>query len=243
MNYGFTIPASGWRILAGLVAGGVPLELTRVMVGTGKVPEDQNPGDLADLIAPKALATSTVPVVEGNTVSFVVEYRSDLDGGLEEGFWLGEFGVYALDKDGKEALLYYATLGDYPQYVSAMGQGTVDIRRFPVSITLTDQVEVVVSYPTLAFMTAQDVKEYISVTGLPGLLEEARKLVAEHNKSADAHQDLRNQIDTGLAARIQRLEDMLLNDVTGNPYVITFGELEGLEVAGVWNREMQRIEF
>lgn len=36
-------------------------------------------------IDPGPKGTSTVPTVEGNAVNLVVEYRSDLDGGLQAG--------------------------------------------------------------------------------------------------------------------------------------------------------------
>ena len=241
MNYGFTITSAGWTLLTKLLTGN-QIELTRVMVGKGRVPDTVNPASLTDLVAPVALATSTKPLIEEKTVSFVVEYRSDLNGGLEEGFWLNEFGVYAMDPDDGEILLYYATLGDFPQYVSEYSSGSVDIRRYPVSITLTSELEVVIAYPALAFMTAEDVEEYITVTALPMFLAEAQKLINAHDVALDSHHDIRNSMNQ-LGARVGRLEDMMLNDVTGNPYIITFGDLDGLVVEGVWNKSQQRIEF
>lgn len=242
MNYGFTITAAGWRLLTKLLAY-QRLELTRIMVGTGRVPQGVNPADLTDLVGPKAPATSTAPRAQGTTTSFVVEYRSDLNGGLEEGFWLNEFGVFAMDPQEGEVLLYYATLGDYPQYVSAMKEGTVDIRRFPVSIALTDQVEIFLSYPPLAFITPEDLDQYVTNTLLQVMINKAQESVAAHNVDPGAHMDIRNTIDTDLEGRIQRLEDMILYNVTGNPFVISFGNLDGLVAEGVWNLEQKRIEF
>ena len=152
MAYGFIITTEGRKLLAKLMAG-EQLEITRVMVGSGDVEEGQSPAYFTDLVQPVAQATSTLPVAKEDTVSFVVEYRSDLNGGLQEGFWLKEFGVFARDEE-KEVLLYYATLGDFPQYVTAYKKGAVDIRRYPVSITVSDTVEVTLAYPALAFMTA-----------------------------------------------------------------------------------------
>lgn len=241
MNYGFTITTAGWNLLANLLAGET-LELTRIMVGQGRVPEGINPADLDELVAPIAQATSTVPIVVGKNISFVVEYRSDMNGGLDEGFWLNEFGVFALDKNQDEVLLYYATLGDYPQYVSPTSTGGVDIRRFPVSITLTDELDIIISYPALAFMTSEDVEEFFLVTAIPRYTEVAQGIVDVHNVSPVSHPDLRN-VDTQLASRIQRIEDMIVNGVTGNPYIIRFDDLDGLTVTGVWNTVNERIEF
>ncbi len=43
-------------------------------------------------------------------------------------------------------------------------------------------------------------------------------------------------------ARIRALEDMLLNDITANPWRIRFNTLDGLTVSGVWNVSQQRLE-
>ena len=89
MEYGFIITAAGRRILAGLLAGQT-LTLSRIMVGKGNISSVEEMARLTDLVQPVAEATSTVPAVsaEGDSVSFIVEYRSDLNGGLKEGFWL-----------------------------------------------------------------------------------------------------------------------------------------------------------
>ncbi len=61
---------------------------------------------------------------------FLLEVKSqnDLNGGLEEEFWLKEFGVFARDGE-EEILLYYASLGEYPQYVEAYENGKVNIKK------------------------------------------------------------------------------------------------------------------
>ncbi len=155
MNAGFTITKAGWGLLAKLLAGS-KLEITKVMVGSGKILDGVNPCELTELVQPVALATSTAPVVTDKQVSFIVEYRSDLNGGLAEGFWLNEFGVYANDTDNGEILLYYATLGDYPQYVAAYSGSAVDVRRYPVSIGLSECRDVQLGYPAGAMVTAEE---------------------------------------------------------------------------------------
>ena len=72
---------------------------------------------------PIAQATSTQPLVHGHQVDFTVEYRNDLSGGLENGFYLSELGVFARDKSGSEVMIYYGSLGDYPQWVQPLYPG------------------------------------------------------------------------------------------------------------------------
>ncbi len=150
MESGFTITAAGWRKLARMVAGDT-LHITRVAVGKGVLPEETNPADLTDLVNPVADAASTQQLVNGLEVSFIVEYRNDMNGGLATGFWLTEFGVFVLDGD-SEIMLYYATLGDYPEYVSAYGSGRIDVRRYPVAIVLSKELKVELDYPPMAFL-------------------------------------------------------------------------------------------
>jgi hypothetical protein len=212
------------------------------MVGSGRLDDSIDPSTLTELVQPVAAGTSTIPNVSGNVASFVVEYRSDLNGGLGAGFWLNEFGVFALDPDIGEVLLYYGGLGDFPQFVSAYQGGAIDIRRFPVAIILTKGVNVTIDYPAIAFMTAEDVDEYFRYTALPIALNEAAALIAVHNLADDAHPDIRAHLNE-LDGRMGRVEEMLIFNITGNPFLVTFGDLTGLIVTGVWNQLQQRVEF
>ena len=241
MAYGFIITVEGRKLLAKLMAG-EQLEITRVMVGSGDVEEGQSPAYFTDLVQPVAQATSTLPVAKEDTVSFVVEYRSDLNGGLQEGFWLKEFGVFARDEE-KELLFYYATLGDFPQYVTAYKKGAVDIRRYPVSIMVSDTVEVTLAYPALAFMTAEEVKEFLTINLLPAFLADVQKLIDKHNDDEEAHPKLKTLMDADLIARIERLENALFHDIKNNPFLVTFDTLEGVVLTkGIWNQEKKRLE-
>ena len=184
--YGFIIPTLGWNLLTKLLAGKT-LTLSRVMVGSGKLADGMDPKALTDLVRPEALATSTIPQISGKTCSFVVEYRNDLNGGLENGFWLNEFGVFAIDPDEGEVLLYYGSLGEYPQHVSKFDDDSVDVRRFPVTIALTDELNVEVNYAPEAFMTADDVEEYFRGASSAIISGEAQRLIDIHDVDPNAH--------------------------------------------------------
>ncbi len=43
--------------------------------------------------------------------------------------------------------------------------------------------------------------------------------------------------------RITRLENMLVNEVTGNSFLVTFEDLGEVTVTGTWNEPMAGIEF
>ena len=241
-NYGCTTTKRGRALIAKILAEKMPLTLTRTMVGSGICPDGLFPGELQDLVEPVAAATSNEPMYDGDTVHMTVEYRSDLNGGLDHGFWIREFGVFARDLEGEEVLLYYGTLGDYPQWVSAYSKNGVDTRRFPISITVGEGATVIIDYSPEAFMTAEDVHEYCTVVLLPQFLVEAQKLIDAHNADPEAHPFLQN-LNAALDSRLSLLELMYNTDVSGNPFTVTFDSLTGLVVTGVWNTTQKRIEF
>ena len=43
-------------------------------------------------------------------------------------------------------------------------------------------------------------------------------------------------------ARIELIEAVLFNDITANPFLILFDDLDGVVSTGVWNAALQRIE-
>lgn len=188
MFYGFVITEAGNSLLASMVAGQT-LTITKAVMGEGTAENAEAARKLTNLITPGPEATSTVPTVEGNSVNMIVEYRSDLDGGLQEGFWIGEFGIFGKVGGGAETMIGYGSLGDAKQYVSAYVSGTApDVRRYPVSITVTTGIQVDVDYPAEAWMTAEDVAEYFNGTLKPDLEESLQDLIDDHNEDPDAHQ-------------------------------------------------------
>ena len=187
MFYGFVITEAGNNLLAKMVAGD-KLTITKVVMDKGTAESAEAARKLTAPIDPGPNGTSTVPTVEGAAVNMLVEYRSDLNGGLQEGFWIGGFAVFGKVENGGETMIYYGSLGEQKQYVSAYVEGTApDVRRYPVSITVTAGVEVEVSYPAEAWMTAEDVAEYFNQTLKPDLEESLDGLIQEHDKNPNAH--------------------------------------------------------
>lgn len=196
MFYGFVITEAGNSLLASMVAGQT-LTITKAVVGEGTADNAEAARKLTNLIDPGPEGTSTVPTVEENSVNMIVEYRSDLNGGLQQGFWIGEFWHFGKVGTGAETLIGYGSLGDAKQYVSAYVSGTApDVRRYPVSITVTTGIQVDVAYPAEAWMTAEDVADLFNQTLKPELEESLDGLIEDHNEDPDAHQGaLKNKQD------------------------------------------------
>ena len=240
-KYGFVVTDDGRELIAKLVAGQT-LNISRVLVGSGSVEDDVEMAKLTALVEPVALGTSTEPNYDGASVTMIAEYRSDLNGGLDHGFWLNEFGIFAYDPDKGEVMLYYGNLGDYPQYVSAKSDTGIDVRRFPVCIVIGEDLGVTVDYKCEAWMTADDVSEYCMTTVLPMFLEEVKALIQEHDDDSDAHHSIQNTVSS-IDARLALLELLFNTQVTGNPFTVTFETLDGVNLEGVWNFKSKRVDF
>lgn len=149
--YGFVITTAGEAMLA-RAAAGETLVLDGASVGKGVVLSAADAKALTALIDPVAEATTSSPAVAGQQISITVEYRNDMDGGLETSFALSEFGITAHVGDDPSGLLYYGSLGDAPQTVKPIDQG-LDAHRFPVAIAVTGEVTVTMDYPAGGFVT------------------------------------------------------------------------------------------
>ena len=199
MFYGFVITEAGNQMLAKMVAGDT-LELSGVFMDLGTVEDKETARQLTAPLEPGPAGTSTVPTVKGNQVGMIVQFRSDLDGGLKADKWIGGFGVYAKDPDtGDPVMIYYASLGNQKQPIAAYVEGTApDVRNFPISIRVTSGVDATLTYPAGAWMTAEDVLVYFNETIKPQLEASLAGLIAAHNESETAHPDIREALEEAL---------------------------------------------
>ena len=207
MFYGFVITEAGNQMLAKMVAGDT-LELSGVFMDLGTVEDKETARQLIAPLEPGPAGTSTVPTVKGNQVGMIVQFRSDLDGGLKEDKWIGGFGVYAEDPDtGDPVMIYYASLGHQRQPIAAYVEGTApDVRNFPISIRVTSGVDATLTYPAGAWMTAEDVLLYFNETIKPELEAALAGMIEAHNTDENAHPDLAAAVAEALRIAREALE-------------------------------------
>ncbi len=158
--YGYKTTKQGRALIAKLLATET-LKITRVMAGEGRCESLEDADLLTDLIDPRMQGTSTVPVYNKDIVTMSMEFRPDLNGGLTKGFFLYEVGVYAMDPDEGEILMYYGSLDDKYVFLSAYNENKNTIARFNVSITVGEDCGgVTTGYPPEAFVTHEDLLEW-----------------------------------------------------------------------------------
>ena len=114
--------------------------------------------------------------------------------------------------------------------------------RYPVAIGLNNTPNVTLEYHADAFITSENLVEYCQTVVLPLFLEDVRKLIAAHNEDPASHPHLLAQ-NADFNARLSLIELQYGTDVNGNPFIVTFENLDDVTVAGVWNKVERRIEF
>lgn len=76
-----------------------------------------------------------------------------------------------------------------------------------------------------------------------GSAERVREALEADNEALAAEVLSLSNANTALEARVARLEDALLSNITGNPFSINFENLTGIALEqGVWNAARQRLE-
>lgn len=248
--YGCSITDAGRSLIAKVLVSDY-IHISRIMVGQGVCPDDQDFGSVTDLFDPVAQATSNTPIVKDGVVKMKIEYRSDLNGGLDYGFWLSEFGIFALDPDTDEEILFlYASLGDAPQYVKSNATPGIDVRRFPVNIIIGKDIGVIMDFNPELWLTEEDLLRIYTETLLPMIREEIDRKIDEHNKDKNAHYGIYDYITHSVLARlclneaITETNKLFDNVIDYREYFLNdFVTLNGVTVTGTWNETMARMEF
>ena len=262
---GFTITAKGWEVLANVIAGDHVLKIHGVAFGKGELPLGVNPAALDDLIDPVADGTTSAPVVttqtdelgvvNQSTISFIAEYRSDFEiegtepaitnsfpRQIHQDFYIREFGVWAEDPiSGQSVMIYYATLGNLPHPVTAYSYQSVDIRRYPVSIVISSDMEVKLTYPPLAFVTHEEMEIYVKWFHENFCEIDVDEKIRRHNVDLDAHLNIRSHVQSN-DDRITALERFFggaavhFREDFSDEETVVFG-------SGIYNKSKSRIEI
>lgn len=225
MEYGFKITTHGRAVLTTCAVLGIQLELTRVAVGSGKVDETMNLADVHEMVHYEDEGLIGERRKESDHLYLTIQYSNK--NRTTGAFPLSEFMVFAQDPiTGQETDFLYATLGDYPQGIPGCNDMIpASTWEFPLVIVVSSELEV-------------------KISALPGLVtwEELEDALRRHNIDPTAHPYLLG-LCGGLDARLSLLELMYNTNVSGNPFTVTFESLTGLVCTGVWNTELNRLEF
>lgn len=149
MEIAFKPTTHGRAILSACMSRELPLQLTRVAFGSGRIPESQNLADVHELIEYVADGAIGDRRHEDDRLYLTVQYANDAEHASVSTFMLSEFMIYARNPEtGEDQDFIYATLGDYsqsiPAYRAGFSPGTWSL---PLVIVVSDEIQVSVSAP------------------------------------------------------------------------------------------------
>lgn len=195
-SYRFKVTTNGSALLADLIFLKAGLEITRVAVGSGTVPDGVDLKDVHTLYEYVAEGTIGSRSREGSRLDLTVQYSNgDPDHRAVPKFDLAEFIVYARRPEtGEETDLLYATLGECRQ---------------PVPAWREDRPPCVFNYP-LVLMVSDEIE--VSITAAPGLVT-PDDLKAECVTYDSAESDLEAQDVQAAIDLLKKLADAAGEDI------------------------------
>jgi len=117
---GVILTNAGRDILAMALAG-EELKFSKVKIGDGILKDGRNPQELTDLLSPKMDIAITRINREKDVVRIPFAFTNY---GLEEGFFVREIGVFAIDPLDKQEKLYAYAYAENPDFLPAAGSPT-----------------------------------------------------------------------------------------------------------------------
>lgn len=158
-DYGFKPTTNGRELLTACAATGKGLEITRVAIGSGRVPVDVDLADVHALYEYVADGTIGQRTHENDRLYMTVQYSNadPEDHKALPSFAIAEFMVYARHPtSGEETDLLYGTLGSYLQSVPPYNPAfPASVFSFPMTIIVSDEISVTIS-ATAGLITFDD---------------------------------------------------------------------------------------
>lgn len=153
-----TITVKGRNLLAKIVADNIPLTLSNIGLGDGLQEENEEVTILANEIMKKEIESCKYSEKEGQYYIRRVFTNAD----LEEGFYIREVGIYAIDPDEGEILYAYTNAGENGVDYFAPGKGKVIVKEIIEMATKFGNAEniTVVIDPSIALVSEKEFEEY-----------------------------------------------------------------------------------
>lgn len=166
------------------VQAGEVLNITKLKLGSGTLPEETDIRKLTDLIKPEQNLGIGGREPNGDYCKISATISNV---GLEAGYYVRELGVFAQDPDDGEILYAYTTDGT-PDYLPAEGGSTVISQEFSVNIAVSDTDKINVEIDPGALATMGYVQLQINEHNEDASAHE--KAFSQHNTDETAHYDM-----------------------------------------------------
>lgn len=236
------ITSRGERLAARLAGGIASAEFTKVRASAA---------DLSALTKDELRALETLPDIRQEAAASEVRCAEnstlDITAAMDNlelasGYYTRAIGLYAEDGDNNEILFAVSVEPNDPFYMPPFAGKTVSGVTYKLSVAFGGSENVVLGARSDVYASAVRLEEEVRrinerIDGLTFTEE-----INAHNANQNAHPKLLNRI-SALDKRLALVELAAGENVGSNPFIVRFGDLEGVIVDGVWNLPSKRIEF
>lgn len=178
---GGILTTKGQALQAKVDAGQTTLNLTKMKIGSGVLPNGQSLQSLNDLVAPELIVPISGASANGNitTVTGVITNT-----GIENGFNVRELGLFAQDPTLGE-ILYSITIDSAPDYLPPEGGAVTVSEEFSINIVVSNTANVTVTINPSGLITASILEQRVNTHNSDENAHSAA--IAKHNNNFTAH--------------------------------------------------------
>lgn len=154
---------AGEELLADAIASGGIFTPTRIVIGSGDLPEGTEPADMTALVSQKkSLSINKKEKTEGESAAIIgAAFTNE---GVEEGFYFKEIGVYAkvvyADETESEEVLYsYGNAGEQGDYIATYSLNTFVEFQIDVTIYIGSDTEINLELKSDVYVSMEDFEQ------------------------------------------------------------------------------------
>lgn len=154
---------AGEALLADAIASGGVFTPTRIVIGSGDLPEGTDPADMTALVSQKkSLLINKKEKTEGESAAIIgAAFTNE---GVEEGFYFKEIGVYAkvvyADETESEEILYsYGNAGEQGDYIATYSLNTFVEFQIDVTIYVGSETEINLELKSEVYISAEEFEQ------------------------------------------------------------------------------------
>ena len=238
------ITTAGLLVLAKGQAG-APIRFTRIVLGDGYLPTGTIPRNMLSVVSPVvSLPISKCRVNGDGTVTVGAVFTNEQ---LVNSFDYRELGLYAEDADLGEVLYCYGNAGEYAEHIIPGGGSTIIEKLVDIITIIGNAVYVTAYIASELYATKDDLAGVTAIAfGVLDTANDAKDIALQALKLSHDVQETTDtlQIQVGEnSTKISTLWDAVFSDITGNPFLVTFADLDGIILTeGIWNNTLHRIE-
>ena len=239
-KYGTRITTAGSTLITNCILAGTKLKITQAAAGDGGGSYYVPSTEQTELV--RELWRGPIVSAEQNaTVPNMMDVKIIIDDSVGN-FIVREMGLFDEDNN----LIAICNTPDTEKVAISTGVDGRLTMLMHIVVVDSSVLEFTIS-PSLDTGSPEDLEAAIDEhnadeTAHPDIRQDITGAVGKHNTDGASHPDIRINMND-LDSRLSVLELKFGTDVTGNSFEVTFEDLDGVVVTGVWNQTYARIEF